>query len=216
MAITSTRIPSVLPCLLTVIAMVLPSCLGRIGDDVYCHYETEPKHRIGCMIGDPDGRDNVVLSEFYKLGKRSSYSSTTQSELPTEEASKWLSLKNEGAALRIVIDGKAAQLERPHRLGPTALMGIDYEFVSRSPSCYALATYTTESLLYDLTTDDIVLVGNVSTHDDGFAVSADAEFLLMSVSSNPHNSSSVFILGKTPTTGNATYFAMIGDRPQTP
>ncbi|KAF4731341.1 hypothetical protein FOZ63_023917, partial [Perkinsus olseni] len=126
-------------------------------DDVYCHYETEPKHRIACMIGDPDGRVYVVLSEFYKLGKRSTYSSTTQSELPTEEASKWLSLKNEGAALRIVIDGEAAELARPNRLGPTALMGIDYEFISYSPSCHALTTYTTESLLYDLTIDDLVL-----------------------------------------------------------
>ncbi|KAF4730108.1 hypothetical protein FOZ63_014106 [Perkinsus olseni] len=209
MAITSTRIPSVLPCLLTVIAMVLPSCLGRIGDDVYCHYETEPKHRIGCMIGDPDGPVTLVYSDFYKLRGSSTCSSSKQREAFLGHPAGPASLSKEGTGLRMTLDGHTAHLSRTHRLGPAALMGVDYEFGSSSPYCFAVVD--TDSLFYTLLTNGTLKNRKAPIQDDGTMVSDDVEFAILSVSSFPNSSLGVFLLGRTQVDGSTSFFIMKGD-----
>ncbi|KAF4651653.1 hypothetical protein FOZ61_003584 [Perkinsus olseni] len=209
MAITSTRIPSVLPCLLTVIAMVLPSCLGRIGDDVYCHYETEPKHGIACMIGDPDGPVTLVYSHFYKLRGSSTFSSSEQREALLGDPAGPASLRKDGTGLRMTLDGHTAYLSRTHRLGPAALMGVDYVFGSFSPNCFAAVD--ADSLSYTLLTNGTLKSRKAPIQDDGTTVSDDIEFALLSVSSFPNRSLGVFLLGRTQVDGSTRFFIMKGD-----
>ncbi|KAF4683380.1 hypothetical protein FOZ62_031927 [Perkinsus olseni] len=209
MAITSTRIPSVLPRLLPVIAMVLPSCLGSIGDDVYCHYETEPKHRIACMIGDPDGTVALVYSDFHKLRGSSTYSSSKQREAFLGDPAGPASLRKEGTGFRMTLDGHTAHLSRTHRLGPAALMGMDYEFGSFSPNCFAAVN--ADSLFYTLLTNGTLKYREAPIQDDGTMVSDDIEFALLSASSFPNRSLGVFLLGSTQVDGSTSFFIMKGD-----
>lgn len=215
----NTPIVSRILCALSVLSSSV--CLGRLGDDLYCIYEMEPKHTIVCMLGDPTRRMTVLDSDFKPDEMHGHLSTTVQRELSVEGASLTMSLEKDGDRLSAKSnDGKTCYLLPIRRLGPDALMATDYDFFSLSPRCFALVAQN--KLLYQLNS---TLHGSPShggnirrprwltLHNDGTAESEKVEFALFSIPSVGESRSKIFLIGRISNTD--TYFIMIGRRSPT-